>query len=186
MFRAAAHAFLLFRSTCHAVKTWFELSRVSLYRNDLIESEGKQKLLRISGRVELSRARITESRIIVNVWRKSRGNRFWITSDQREVRVLGNRLYAWKSVLIRYVCVFVLIQFQERFQIDAFLTKNLSAWPHCIEMYAFWNENALVWGPARVNSDKRPDPKSSDSVKWNCDKRQPPSAKLRQWRRSQE
>ena len=58
MCRTAAHAFLLFRSTCHAVKTWFELSRVKLYRNDLIESEGKQKLLGVSERVEVSRVKL--------------------------------------------------------------------------------------------------------------------------------
>ena len=40
-------------------------------------SEGKQKLLRVSGRFELSRVRVTEGKITVNVWRKSRGNRFW-------------------------------------------------------------------------------------------------------------
>ena len=36
------------------------LSRVNVYRNDL-------KLFRVSGRFELSRARVTESKIIVNV-----------------------------------------------------------------------------------------------------------------------
>ena len=35
-------------------------------------SEGKQKLLRVSGRFELPGGKIT-----VNVWRKSKGNRFW-------------------------------------------------------------------------------------------------------------
>ena len=40
-------------------------------------SEGKQKLLRVSGSFELSRVRVTEGKITVNVWRKSRGNRFW-------------------------------------------------------------------------------------------------------------
>ena len=40
-------------------------------------SAGKQKLLRFSGRFELSRVRVTEGKITVNVWQKSRGNRFW-------------------------------------------------------------------------------------------------------------
>ena len=39
-------------------------------------SEGKQKLLRVSGSFELSRVRVSEGKITVNVWRKSRGNRF--------------------------------------------------------------------------------------------------------------
>ena len=40
-------------------------------------SEGRQKLLRVSARFELSRVRVTEGKITVNVLRKSRGNRFW-------------------------------------------------------------------------------------------------------------
>ena len=40
-------------------------------------SEGKQKLLRVSGSFELSRVRVSEGKITVNVWRKSRRNRFW-------------------------------------------------------------------------------------------------------------
>ena len=38
---------------------------------------GEQKLLLVSGRFESSRVRVTEGNITVNVWRKSRGNRFW-------------------------------------------------------------------------------------------------------------
>ena len=44
------------------------------------------------------------------------------------------------SKLIGHVCVFVLINFQERFQIDAFSIKSLNVlvWrPKHIEMYAF-------------------------------------------------
>ena len=37
-------------------------------------AEGKQKLLRVSGRFEV---RVTEGKITVNVRRKSRGNRHW-------------------------------------------------------------------------------------------------------------
>ena len=54
--------------------SWFELSRLKLYRKWL---EGKRKLLRVSGRFELSRVLVTEGKITANVWRKSRGNRFW-------------------------------------------------------------------------------------------------------------
>ena len=45
-------------------QTWFELSRVKLYRND---RRGK-KLLWVSGRFELSRVRVTEGKITVHVW----------------------------------------------------------------------------------------------------------------------
>ena len=60
------------------------------------------------------------------------------------------------STLIRYVCVSICIHFQQRFQIDAFSVNTLSVFerisvdgrPKRIEMYAFSNENALVWtGP---------------------------------------
>ena len=53
-------------------------------------------------------------------------------------------------------CVFICIHFQQRFQIDAFSVNTLSVFerisvdgrPKRIEMYAFSNENALVWtGP---------------------------------------
>ncbi len=57
------------------------------------------------------------------------------------------------STLIRYVCVFICIHFQQRFQIDAFSVNTLSVFerisvdgrPKRIEMHAFSNENALVW-----------------------------------------
>ena len=51
----------------------------------------KQKLLRVSRRFELSRVRVTEGKTTVNVWRKSRGNRFWI--ELARIRVIGSRLY---------------------------------------------------------------------------------------------
>ena len=47
--------YTVFFLTCHALITWFELSRVKLYRNDL---KGKQKLLRVSGRFELPRVEL--------------------------------------------------------------------------------------------------------------------------------
>ena len=55
-------------------QTWFELSRVKLYRK---WPEGKRKLLRVRGRFELLRVWVAEGKITVNVWRKSRGNRLW-------------------------------------------------------------------------------------------------------------
>ena len=60
------------------------------------------------------------------------------------------------STLIRYVCVSICIHFQQRFQIDAFSVNTLSVFerisvdgrPKRINLYAFSNENALVWtGP---------------------------------------
>ena len=39
---------------------------------------GKRKLVRVSGsRFKLSKVRVTEGKITVNVLRKSKGNRFW-------------------------------------------------------------------------------------------------------------
>ena len=71
MFRTSVNAFLFL--TFHAFITWFELSRVKLYRIDL---KGK-KLLRVNWRFELSRVRVTEGKITANVIRKSRRNRLW-------------------------------------------------------------------------------------------------------------
>ena len=45
-------------------------------------SEGKQKLLQVSGSFELSRVQVSEGKITVNVWWKSRGNRFWFELAQ--------------------------------------------------------------------------------------------------------
>ena len=45
-----------------ALRTWFELSRVKLYRNDLRGNKN-----RASRRFELSRVRVTEGKITVNV-----------------------------------------------------------------------------------------------------------------------
>ena len=56
-------------------------------------SEGKQKLLWVSGRFELSRERVTgsKSKITINVWRKSRANRFrFKLARDREI---GSQLY---------------------------------------------------------------------------------------------
>ena len=57
-------------------------------------SEGKPQLpvLQVSRRFELSRVRVTEGKITVNVWRKSRGNWVWFelvrVSSQQESTVL--------------------------------------------------------------------------------------------------
>ena len=60
-------------------------------------AEGKQKLLRVSGRFKLLRVRVTESKITVNVRRKSRGNRLWFKVSARvelaTVRVIGSQPY---------------------------------------------------------------------------------------------
>ena len=40
---------------------------------------------------ELSRVRVTEGKITVNVWRKSRGNRFWF--ELARVLLIGSQLY---------------------------------------------------------------------------------------------
>ena len=51
--RAARDIFSIFFSTCHALKTRFELSRVKLFRNDL---KGNKNYLEFhGGRFELSR-----------------------------------------------------------------------------------------------------------------------------------
>ena len=71
-------------STCHALKTWFELSRVKLYRNG---PEGNKNYFdRVSGRFELSRVRITKGKCM----KESRGNRFCF--ELARVRVIGSRL----------------------------------------------------------------------------------------------
>ncbi len=67
--------------------------------------------------------------------------------------VVFKRIRFRVSTLVRYVCVFICIHFQQRFQIDAFSVNTLSVFerisvdgrPKRIEMYAFSNENALVW-----------------------------------------
>ena len=64
---------------------------------------GETKLLRVSGRFELSRVRVTEGKITVNVWRKSRGNRFWF--ELARVRVIESQLYITHETITssRYV-----------------------------------------------------------------------------------
>ena len=75
------------------------------------------------------------------------------------------------STLIRNVCVSICIHFQQRFQIEAFSVNTLSVFerisvdgsvPKRIEMYAFSNENALVWiGSKAFNDDLA-------KVSWNA------------------
>ena len=70
-----------FRTSVHGF--FPDLSRaynmVRVIEGGIVEkwSEGKQKLLRVSGRFELTRVRVTGGKITVNVRRKSRGNRHW-------------------------------------------------------------------------------------------------------------
>ena len=59
MFRKPVHCFF---PTFKALRTWFELSRVKLYRNDLRGNKN-----RVSGRFELSKVRVTEGKITVNM-----------------------------------------------------------------------------------------------------------------------
>ena len=67
------------------------------------------------------------------------------------------------STLIRYVCVSICIHFQQRFQIDAFSVNTLSVFerisvdgrPKRINLYAFSNENALVWTGPKYHGEKR-------------------------------
>ena len=77
--------FTAFFTTCHALKTWFELSRVKLYRNGL--KGNKNYFDRVSGRFELSRVRVTNGKCL----KESRGNRFCF--ELAKVRVIGSRLY---------------------------------------------------------------------------------------------
>ena len=71
----------IFRPSVHGF--FPDLSRaynmVRVIEGGIVEkwSEGKQKLLRVSGRFELTRVRVTGGKITVNVRRKSRGNRHW-------------------------------------------------------------------------------------------------------------
>ena len=54
--RAARDIFSIFFSTCHALKTRFELSRVKLFRNDV---KGNKNYLEFhSGRFELPRVKL--------------------------------------------------------------------------------------------------------------------------------
>ena len=80
-FQTAVHDF----SICQALKTWFESSKVKLFRS----------YLKVSKKTfELAVVRVTEGIITVNAWRKSSGNRFWL--DLERVRVIGSRLYLFR------------------------------------------------------------------------------------------
>ena len=61
MFRTAVDYF----PTCQALKAWFKLSRVKLYRNYLKRNENYFELT--GSRFELSRVRVTEGKTIVDV-----------------------------------------------------------------------------------------------------------------------
>ena len=67
------------------------------------------------------------------------------------------RFRPFSTVFTYAICirVSVLIHFHERIQIDAFLMKTISVLvlggpAERIEMYAFSNENALVWTRALI------------------------------------
>ena len=67
-------------------------------------SEGKQKLLRVSKRFELSWVRVTVGKTAMNVWRKSRGNRFWFEiawgSSYQELTVLWQTFFIFEGKLL--------------------------------------------------------------------------------------
>ena len=89
-------------------------------------------------------------------------NSIWPCSLIKDLETCGNRnadcVIVFKrirfrvSTVIRYVCVFICVHFQQRFQIDACSVNTLSVFKRisvdgrlkCIEMYAFSNESALV------------------------------------------
>ena len=48
----------MFFSTCHALKTWFELSRVELFRNDL---RGSKNYFELAGGLSSSRVRFIKT-----------------------------------------------------------------------------------------------------------------------------
>ena len=75
--------------------------------------------------------------------------------------IVFKRVRFQMSTLIRYVCVSICIHFQQRFQIDAFSVNTLSVFerisvdgrPKRINLYAFSNENVLVWtGPKGLSN----------------------------------
>ena len=73
MFRTPVRCF---SSTFLRAQTRFELSKVKLYRDDLRENKNYFELAEGSSYrgFELSRVRVTEGKITVNVCRKSRGS----------------------------------------------------------------------------------------------------------------
>ena len=75
--------YTFFFPTCQALITWFELSRVKLYRNDI---KGK-KILRVSGRFEY---RGFESPGVLTV-KVRRGNRLWF--ELARIRGIESHLY---------------------------------------------------------------------------------------------
>ena len=71
MFRTSVHGF--FSDLSRA----YNMVRIIVGKIVQKRAEGKQKLLRVSVRFELSRVRVAEGKITVNIRRKSRGNRLW-------------------------------------------------------------------------------------------------------------
>ena len=84
---------VLFFLAFHALKTGFELSNVKLCRHVPLKGN---KL--VSGRFELSRVRVKEGKITVNVWRKSGAIDFG--SSKREIRVSEGSSYRESTVVL--------------------------------------------------------------------------------------
>ena len=89
MFRTSVHGFFADLSRAYNMVRVFEGKIIQKW------TEGKQELLRVSGRYELSRVRVTEGKITVKVRRKSRGNRHWF--ELARVRVIGNQLQSYSA-----------------------------------------------------------------------------------------
>ena len=90
----------------------------------------------------------------------SRNRISWQATNTRACDIFGYRFHFWcvfadrfrpSFTLIWYVCAFVLIHFQERFQIRI----NVDERPKRIEMCAFSNDNVLVWGHSVFKKDRR-------------------------------
>ena len=83
--------------------------------------------------------------------------RFRLSTLKRSKTIFGF-LMRFQPSTLRYVRVYVLIHFQERFQIDAFSMKTLSLLvsaraSRCLHFH--WNENAFVWtGPNNSKDNK--------------------------------
>ena len=62
----------------------------------------------------------------------------------RACGIFGHRFHFRPSILTRYECIFVLILFQERFQMDAFLMTTLSV--------LVWTEGLKAWECVRFQT----------------------------------
>ena len=109
----------------------------------------------------------------------SRNRISWQATNTRACDIFGYRFHFWcvfadrfrpSFTLIWYVCAFVLIHCQERFQIRI----NVDERPKRIEMCAFSNDNVLVWGhsvfkkPSTKCGNQLPGCFAQSSLPCNC------------------